>query len=77
MEKFDFHLDKKITCWHRTKFEIEAETLEEAKKLAIDYYKNGDLCFEPSEIIDDTFESAGPEELLYTPTDEILCSVSQ
>ena len=38
METFDFYLDTKITTWMRTKFEIEAENEEEAKKKAIEFH---------------------------------------
>lgn len=43
MQKFDFFLDQKVTTWMRTDFEVEAETIEEAKKLAIQKFKDGDL----------------------------------
>ena len=43
MQKFEFYLDQKVTTWMRTEFEVEAETIEEAKKLAIQQYKDGDL----------------------------------
>ena len=31
-ETFDFYVDQKVTTWYRTHFEIEAESLAEAKK---------------------------------------------
>lgn len=43
MEKFNFHLDQKVTTWMRTEFEIEAETLEQATELAKEKYNSGDL----------------------------------
>lgn len=41
MEKFNFELDQKVTVWMRTPFEIEAETLEEAKQKAIEFHQKG------------------------------------
>jgi hypothetical protein len=38
---FEFHLDQKVTSWYRTDFEIEAETEEEAQKLAIKFVQEG------------------------------------
>lgn len=43
MEKFNFHLDQKVTTWMRTEFEIEAETMELAVKIAKEKYESGDL----------------------------------
>jgi hypothetical protein len=43
MKTFNMFLDQKVTTWMRTEFEVEAETIEEAKKLAIEQYKDGDL----------------------------------
>ena len=33
-QEFDFILDEKVTIWSRKNFSIEAETIEEAEKLA-------------------------------------------
>ena len=52
MKKFDFFLDQKVTTWMRTEFEVEAETIEEAKKLAILKFKDGDLGEIPWEEVD-------------------------
>lgn len=38
---FNFYLDQKVTNWYRTNFEIEAETEEEAQKMAIRFVKEG------------------------------------
>ena len=38
---FSFFLDQKATTWFRTHFEIKASSLDEAKKLAIDFYLTG------------------------------------
>jgi hypothetical protein len=38
MKTFNFYLDTKITTWMRTDFEIEANSLEEAKQKAIEFH---------------------------------------
>jgi hypothetical protein len=38
---FEFYLDQKVTNWMRTNFEIEADTEEEAQKLAIKFVEEG------------------------------------
>ena len=38
---FNFYFDQKVTNWYRTNFEIEAETEEEAQKMAIRFVKEG------------------------------------
>lgn len=43
MEKFNFHLDQKVTTWMRTEFEIEAESLEKATEIAKIKYESGEL----------------------------------
>lgn len=43
MEIFNFNLDQKVTTWYRTEFEVEAESLEEAKQKAIQIYKQDEL----------------------------------
>jgi hypothetical protein len=62
MKKFDFFLDQKVTTWMRTEFEVEAETIEEAKKLAIKKYEDGDLGEIPWEEVDCCQEVMKPEE---------------
>jgi hypothetical protein len=38
---FEFYIDQKVTSWYRTKFEIEADTEEEARQMSIDFVKEG------------------------------------
>ena len=38
---FEFYLDQKVTNWYRTNFEIEADTEEEALKMAIKFVEEG------------------------------------
>jgi hypothetical protein len=40
--EFIFNLDQKVTTWMRTEFTIEAETLTEAKELAIKFHLDGE-----------------------------------
>lgn len=57
METFDFYLDTKVTGWYRTPFEIEANSLEEAKLKAIEFVKSGETSYISWEQIDDTVET--------------------
>jgi hypothetical protein len=43
MTKFNFYLDQKVTTWYRTNFEVEAESLEEAEKKAVQLFEKGKL----------------------------------
>jgi len=38
---FNFYFDQKVTNWMRTNFEIEADTEEEARKMAIKFVQDG------------------------------------
>jgi len=62
MQTFDFYLDQKVTTWMRTRFEVEAETVEEAKKLAIEKYESGDLEEISWDEIDGVKETLEPED---------------
>ncbi len=62
MQTFDFFLDQKITTWMRTSFSVEAETVEEAKELAIKKYENGELEEIEWEEIEEVKELLEPEE---------------
>jgi hypothetical protein len=55
MANFNFYLDQKVTTWYRTNFEVEAESLEEAEKKAIQLYEKGELDNISWEQIDDTY----------------------
>ena len=43
MKTFEFFLDQKITTWMRTEFEVKANDLNEAVKIAKEMYDRGDL----------------------------------
>jgi hypothetical protein len=57
MKTFDFYLDTKVTTWYRTRFEIEGENLEDAKKKSIEFIERGDDSSISWEHIDDTIET--------------------
>jgi len=62
MQKFNMFLDQKVTTWMRTEFEVEAETIEEAKKLAIQKFNDGDLLEIPWVEVDSCQEVMTVEE---------------
>lgn len=43
MKTFEFFLDQKVTTWMRTEFEVKANDLNEAAKIAKEMYDRGDL----------------------------------
>ena len=72
MEKFNFDLDQKVTIWMRTPFEVEAETLEEAKQKAIEFHQKGNTENLGWEKLLDTQEFLSVEENGGEPTEEIF-----
>ena len=71
METFDFYLDTKVTGWYRTPFEIEANTLEEAKLKAIEFVKSGETTYISWEQIDDTLETMSVKDNDGESTEEL------
>ena len=59
---FDFYVDQKVTTWYRTHFVIEAESLAEASKKALEFYEQGKTSDLPWEQYDGTTELMGVEE---------------
>jgi hypothetical protein len=59
---FDFYVDQKVTTWYRTHFEIEAGSLAEAKKKALEFYEQGNTSDLPWEQYDGTTELMSVEE---------------
>ena len=49
MEAFRFYQDRKVTCWERTRFDITAESYEEAVALVKSWQGEEALCFEDNE----------------------------
>lgn len=62
METFDFYVDQKVTTWYRTHFEVKAESLDEAKKKALEFYEKGNTSDLPWEQYEGTTELMSVEE---------------
>lgn len=62
MKTFEFFLDQKVTTWMRTEFEVKAENLNEAAKIAKQMFDAGDLDDLRWEGIMDTYEILQPED---------------
>lgn len=59
---FDFYVDQKVTTWYRTHFVIEAESLAEASKKALEFYEQGNTSDLSWEQYDGTTELMSVEE---------------
>jgi hypothetical protein len=62
MPTFNMYLDQKITTWMRTEFNVEAETIEEAKRIAIEKLERGDLDEIGWEEVENTQEVLQPRD---------------
>jgi D-mannonate dehydratase len=62
MKTFEFFLDQKVTTWMRTEFEVKANDLNEAVKIAKQMYEDGDLEQISWEEIMDTKEVLQPSD---------------
>jgi len=62
MKTFEFFLDQKVTTWMRTEFEVKANDLNEAVKIAKQMYEDGDLEQISWEEIMDTKEVLQPKD---------------
>jgi hypothetical protein len=62
MKTFEFFLDQKVTTWMRTDFEVKANDLNEAVKIAKQMYDAGDLEQISWEEIMDTQEILNPKD---------------
>ena len=74
MQTFNFYKDEKYTIWYRGKFQIEAETYEEAvakvKEMEQDQMKYNEVDVRWDEI-EQTLEGLTPEDNQGQPTCEI------
>jgi hypothetical protein len=79
MQTFEFHLDKKVTSWYRETHYVDAETLQQAQKIMIDKFLDGntDDTFNYQEQIDDTWEEITTQENDNQPTKELWCEESK
>ena len=59
---FDFYVDQKVTTWYRTRFEIEADNIQEAEKRAVEFFEQGNTSDLPWEQYDGTIELMSVEE---------------
>jgi len=71
MNNYSFYLDTKVTDWYRTTFEIEADSLESAKELAIKFVENDHHGEIPWEQIDCTIEPMSVQDNSNQPTEEL------
>ena len=71
MKTFEFFLDQKVTTWMRTEFEVKANDLNEAAKIAKEMYDRGDLEDIGWQEIDGLNEVLQPSENGNEPTAEI------
>ena len=62
MKTFEFFLDQKVTTWMRTEFEVKAENLNDAVKIAKEMYDRGDLEDIDWEVVLDTKEVLHPND---------------
>jgi hypothetical protein len=62
MKTFEFFYDQKVTAWMRTDFEVKANDLNEAVKIAKEMYEKGDLEEMNWESIIGTEEVLQPED---------------
>jgi hypothetical protein len=77
MKSFDFYLDTKVTTWYRTPFEIEANSLEEAKQKAIEFVKDDEHSSISWEQIDETIEVMSVDENDGQSTEELYYESSK
>ncbi len=85
MQKFSFYQDRKVTCWERTRFEVEAENYEEAIAIVKSWQGEDVLCFEDDKVVFitdgetlyDTSENLSVEDNRGQPTIEIFTAVGK
>jgi hypothetical protein len=77
MKTFDFYLDTKVTTWYRTPFEIEADSLEEAKQKAIEFVKDDEHSSISWGQIDETTEAMSVDENGGESTEELYYETSE
>ena len=76
MESYRFFIDRKVTSWVREWHEVEAESLEAAKKEMIEAFHDN-MCvetFDEQESLDGTEDYLEPGENGGNPTAELYCA---
>jgi hypothetical protein len=71
-ETFNFYLDTKVTTWYRAEFEIEANSLDEAKQLAIQFHDEGNTGSVSWDEVDGTIENVEIGDNNGEPTEELF-----
>lgn len=77
MENFQFFFDQKVTTWYRTHFDIEANSIEEAREKATELVKSGMTTEMGWESVDETIELMSPEENDGQSTEELYDQENQ
>ena len=74
MEAFRFYQDRKVTCWKRTRFDITAESYEEAVALVKSWQgeDNEKVIITDGETLFETSESLSVEDNDGQPTIEVF-----
>jgi len=75
-QEFDFYIDERVMIWNRLKFSVEAETLEEAKDMAIFMVTKDreDIEFYDSDFLYDSLTELQPEDNQGNSTMELYCN---
>ena len=68
---FNFYVDHKVTTWYRTFFEIEAESLADARKLALEFHNQGNTSNIGWHEVMDTQEQMSVKDNDGEPTEEL------
>jgi len=74
-QEFDFYIDERVMIWNRLKFSVKAETLEEAKDMAIFMVTKNreEIEFYDFELLHDTLTEIEPEDNDGRSTIELFC----
>jgi len=74
-QEFEFYIEERLMIWHRQKFSVEAETLEEAKEKAkfMVTKEREDIEFWDNIMLYDTLTELEPEDNEGNPTLELYC----
>ena len=74
-QEFDFYIDERVRIWNRLKFSVEAETLEEAKDMAIFMVTQDreEIDFYDFELLHDTLTELEIEDNDGNSTLELYC----
>jgi hypothetical protein len=74
-QEFDFYIDERVMIWNRLKFSVKAETLEEAKDMAIFMVTQDreEIDFYDFELLHDTLTELEIEDNDGNSTIELYC----